>query len=481
MIGMELEFVKNTKGKDQLIYRGFIYNKERELKDKTYWKCIEYYTTRCKGRVHTAMSQVVRDHTHFQHNHEVRGGQIGAARVMSKIREATIKSNDKPQQILAVASLGISESAQAALPSDRAIAKTTQRIRNTINKAPTTPSSLAELIIQQPYSETVNGEKFLQFDSGVDDANRFFIFSTARNLDTLAQSDHWFCDGTFKSTPPLFTQVLTIHSMQDGSVLPMVYVLVPNKQRSTYNRILTQLIDLKRELKPVSVMTDYETALYSAFQSAFPGVRIRGCFYHFGQCFWRRIQQEPDIQAKYRDDTDPDFQIHLKTLMSLAFVPVPDVIETFMELLETSFFKDNENLLSPLVNYFEDTWIGRPNRRGTGRSAPLFPLDMWNQYQGTLEKLPKTNNYIEGWHKKFSSLLDCHHPNIWKFLDKIKESQSLTEMTQTQLTAGRLPRIGQKTYRDTAERIIRIIDDYGNKPIWFYLKGLAFNFDVQKH
>jgi len=35
MIGMELEFVKNMKGKDQLIYRGFIYTKERELKDKT--------------------------------------------------------------------------------------------------------------------------------------------------------------------------------------------------------------------------------------------------------------------------------------------------------------------------------------------------------------------------------------------------------------------------------------------------------------
>jgi len=83
-----------------------------------------------------------------------------------------------------------------------------------------------------------------------------------------------------------------------------------------------------------------------------------------------------------------------------------------MELLEIPLFKDNENLLSQLINYFEDTWIGRPNRRGTGRSAPLSPLDMWNQYQGTLEKLQKTNNYNEGWHKKFSSLFDCHHPKI---------------------------------------------------------------------
>jgi hypothetical protein len=40
--------------------------------------------------------------------------------------------------------------------------------------------------------------------------------------------------------------------------------------------------------------------------------------------------------------------------MSLAFVPVPDVIEKFMELFETPFFKNNENFLTPLVNYFED-------------------------------------------------------------------------------------------------------------------------------
>lgn len=95
--------------------------------------------------------------------------------------------------------------------------------------------------------------------------------------------------------------------------------------------------------------------------------------------------------------------------MSLAFVPATDVIEIFMELLETSFFKDNENLISPLVNYFEDTC------RGTGRIAPLFPLDMWNQYQGTEEKLPNTNNYIEGWHKKmffFAGLSPPEHLEI---------------------------------------------------------------------
>jgi len=54
-----------------------------------------------------------------------------------------------------------------------------------------------------------------------------------------------------------------------------------------------------------------------------------------------------------------------------------------------------------------------------------------------LEKLSKTNNIILKFGiRNFLFLLDYHHSNILKFLDKIKESQNLIEIMQTQLTAG---------------------------------------------
>lgn len=46
--------------------------------------------------------------------------------------------------------------------------------------------------------------------------------------------------------------------------------------------------------------------------------------------------------------------------------------------LDTTFFRDNEDFLNPLINYFEDSWISHPNRRGSGQSTPLFPINMWN-------------------------------------------------------------------------------------------------------
>jgi hypothetical protein len=74
-----------------------------------------------------------------------------------------------------------------------------------------------------------------------------------------------------------------------------------------------------------------------------------------------------------------------------------------------------------LMDYFEDTYIGRPGRRQ--RWDPRFSHDMWNVNQRTLQELPRTDN-IEGWHRGFQSLIGSRHPNIWTFLGKLKRQQS---------------------------------------------------------
>ena len=45
-----------------------------------------------------------------------------------------------------------------------------------------------------------------------------------------------------------------------------------------------------------------------------------------------------------------------------------------------------------VIDYFEDTYIGRLRR------APLFDLALWNMYDQTIGDLPRTNNAAEGWH-----------------------------------------------------------------------------------
>lgn len=69
-------------------------------------------------------------------------------------------------------------------------------------------------------------------------------------------------------------------------------------------------------------------------------------------------------------------------LPALAFVPQDDVIESFKNLIETNYFSTNEELLSPLIDYFESNWIGRLQHRH--RREPKFSIPIWNCFSPNL-------------------------------------------------------------------------------------------------
>ncbi|XP_066948591.1 uncharacterized protein [Macrobrachium rosenbergii] len=175
---------------------------------------------------------------------------------------------------------------------------------------------------------------------------------------------------------------------------------------------------------------------------------------------------------KQRYETDADFALSLKMLSALAFVPVHAVIGAFEELCDSDAIPLEAQ---PVVDYMEDTWIGRPDRRLV-RRPPQFPHKMWNVYQAVLEDLPKTNNSVEGWHRGFEAQLASYHPNIWKFVECIKREQTLSNAKIEQYLAGKEPPLKKRKYRDSAKRIKRIVLNYdASEPVIDYLRGLAHN------
>ena len=87
------------------------------------------------------------------------------------------------------------------------------------------------------------------------------------------------------------------------------------------------------------------------------------------------------------DYNDPDFSLKLKMISSFTFVPEQDVIQSFEMLQHFQWFQDNEKILAPLTDYFEDTWVGRSIRQNR---RPKYALSLWNQILTRLENLPKT-------------------------------------------------------------------------------------------
>jgi hypothetical protein len=54
----------------------------------------------------------------------------------------------------------------------------------------------------------------------------------------------------------------------------------------------------------------------------------------------------------------------------------------------------------------------------------LFPIAVWNQYR---PEGPRTNNHIEGYNSKLNRFISTH-PNIWLFIEKMKNEETLMKM-----------------------------------------------------
>ena len=55
------------------------------------------------------------------------------------------------------------------------------------------------------------------------------------------------------------------------------------------------------------------------------------------------------------------------------------------------------------------------------------------------DDLPKTNNHVEGWHRKMLSTVTAYHPNIWRFLDVLKNEMGVNNVVIMQMLAGHPP------------------------------------------
>lgn len=468
---MEQVLVKSKRDKKKFIDDGFLYVFDKTSVDGSseFWRCER--RGQCKARIHVNNGTVIKKIN--CHSHGANSAKVEADTVVTSIKQRATQTMEPTSQVINNCITNASQACQGTLPNQSALRKVIRRKRNAINCAPPDPLTLESLQIPEKYTlyEIREGESenFLLYDSGPAE-DRFLIFGRQSNIERFMDTTTLFVDGTFNISPTLFCQLYTVSGMKHGGVLPIIYALLPNKRRITYDRLFEQLHALMPHLRPQHIYCDFEMAAIQSLAESFPTAVIRGCFFHLAQNLKKHLSTA-GLQNSYNNDAV--FALQARMITSMAFIPLID-LEAALEELGNHLPND----LQPILDWFEDTYIGRRNRRGNGRRPPLFPVEMWNVYERSLRGEDRTNNHAEAAHRRLQTELGMTKPTIWIFIDSLRKVQHGRDLFYEQLVAGRNPPLKLKKYRDADERIIRILREYNNRNTLEFLRGIAHNFEM---
>jgi len=358
-----------------------------------------------------------------------------------------------------------------ALPDKAVIGRALRRFRS---KA----LNLGDDVLPPPPNDTAfeipdRFKEFILYDSlSSDDSdaqNRIIIIGNQTVVDGLHRSSLWLADGTFKKVPNLFFQLYTIHFEFGSGIHPAaLYSLLPNKTEATYQRLLTQVVNLIPNCRPEVVLTDFEMAAQSAFRSHFPDARITGCYFHLSQSVMRKVG-EIGMRPSY--DSDDDIRTMVRCLAALAHVPAEDVGSSFEALAAAM---PQHPCMDELLAYFENTYVRgrRMPGRGENYRPALFPPQTWNQREAAVEGIARTTNMVEGWHYGLHSLFQCDHPSVWFFLEGLAKDIASQKACFLQGVAGG-QRPVKKKYLHLKERVQRCVANYEQTDVLTYLRAIA--------
>ena len=452
---MPFEISKSERGGDVLRYEGHDYVIKRKNADGSVsWRCRMVNKFRCRSTITTNGEHVRIPPTVHSHDGDPVRSEVKAAQAV--MRNAASSSHSTTRTVVAGGLRGLGADAMQRMPQKSSLEDMVRRKRAKICAVAPMPAT-RNFDIPGEYTDLI------LFDSGRDDEERIIAIGKWDLVECLSGGE-WFCDGTFQLVPEIFFQLYTIHARVGNNYPPCVYFLLPSKTGAIYRKMLEALkrFLLPHGFCPRKILLDFEMAAMNAFVAEFPQAQISGCFFHLSQSVIRKVG---DLGLKRQFDLDKDFQILVKSLPALSFVPLNEVFERFQELGRL-FPQGNEDehvdAIDQLLLYFEHTYIrGREIRLGEHREAK-FPPRLWNHFQDAEMSAPKTTNCCEGFHAALKSLIQSPKPTIWKFLDHMRNDMAIQSLVLANAQVQN-PQAKRPKYVQLASRLSEKVRGYDNE------------------
>ena len=251
-------------------------------------------------------------------------------------------------------------------------------------------------------------EKIINFEEH-NKLESFIILSTPFHIKLMNEATQIFIDGTFKSTPKKYYQLLNIIiSDKKESFFPVMYILMTSKSTFLYSNLflkIEQLLNyfkIKLDYNIVSFMTDFEKGLRKSLKKVFVGAKIYGCYFHFIKNLWEKAKRCGLFSKILKKGT-------FILIFSMKLFPYikENIKEEYLNNME-KYIKtlENKEKYISFFNYFKKNW------------APINFL----KFDGLApdEYFKRTNNVCEWFHKSLNDSIEGYHPKISYLIEKLK-------------------------------------------------------------
>ena len=180
------------------------------------------------------------------------------------------------------------------------------------------------------------------------------IFFSDRIYEILADSNKIDFDGTFYAVPKQFYQLWTLFITIERHTIPLIHCPFTNKDEELYTAVLFKIKALILQLQPTSTMSDWEIGPRNAFKNVYPGTRIYGCWFHYTQAIWKKIQK-CKLTSSYK--RNPELATSIRKIMALPFLPSDLIVSTYTMLPIPTLVDIEMPKLEAFLRYFKKYWL----------------------------------------------------------------------------------------------------------------------------
>ncbi|CAF4124927.1 unnamed protein product [Rotaria magnacalcarata] len=437
-----ISFMTSNKGQRLLIMNEHVYRCNKKTARKKYWMCV---VSGCSVVVHTDENVTYICGGKYDHNHESNSDLIQKKRLRQQMKQRVLNELTPIGAIHEdeIAKSSLSASGVATFPTHQEIYQTFAQARRKM--VPSLPQSCLFTIPDQ-YTLTSDGKRFLLMDETRVRRERLLVYASDIQLDILFDSQVIYMDGTFSKAPPHFMQIYIIHGIKHDACIPCVFAMTVNKKAITYRQIFSELKHLASErgkhFLPNLIVIDFESGVIPVIKTEFPSSKHYGCYFHYTQCIYKRIQQLGIQQQYFNDEV---LRGLCKKLMALALMPQDTVLAGYKEI-RTNAESLQDAPMKQLLTYFENNW--------------LSDIDMWNV--STTDS--RTNNVCEGYHSRMNHRIHRNHPNMWQFIKFFQAEEKRLQTIVLQWSAGASKKANPRT-TFIQNRINTLHDRYDNGAI----------------